>query len=312
MTAHDDEMLAAWLLERFGEDGEQAGLLDEDLVVGYVEDRLSPEEREAVEARLARDPEARAMLGLASSVEDPVRQVPAKRSAPRRAWGELAVVAAILLLGIGAILWSGGEDPTPPAPDATERLLAVADRLAEGAPDVFGDLRAAIESPTPIARPSVERGGITILLPRGTVISDQPTLRWKAVPGADSYRVQVSSETGTSVFETTTRETELEVGEPIEPGAYVVEVSAESSFGAARGSASFRRATPREQGKYDGAEFAIDIAVAPGDKSLLLAYFALSEGLYVEARRALERHRRDNPKDPRLARIEALLAPRDG
>ena len=57
--------------------------------------------------------------------------------------------------------------------------------------------------------PSVERGGIHILAPRGEVLSTSPVLRWKPATGATQYDVWIGPVNGSAVFETTVSEAKL-------------------------------------------------------------------------------------------------------
>lgn len=312
MTSHDDDMLAAWLLMRFGADGERAGLLDEDLLVGYIEDRLSAEERDAVEALLAQDAEARAMLDLRGESEDPLQQVPAPataRPAPRR-WAFAA--AAVLLLGLGVWMFGSGDREEPRSEDPATRLLALADRLGASDPATFATLRARIASGAPVDVPAVERGGIAVSMPRGVLVQASPTLRWQAARGATSYALQIAPEDGPPVYEATTRETSHAVAEALAPGRYVCEVEASLPFGTATGTAAFRVADRDERAAFLAAKAAIEETAAPEDLQLVLAYFALDQAFYAEALAALAAQRATHPDDPRLAALEALVAPLGG
>lgn len=307
MTRMDDPALAAWLVERYGVEGEQAGLLDEDLVVGYAEDRLSAEERAAVERLLARDPEARALLGL---TEPPPPAASAAAEA-RRTWVWPVAVAAAVLVALGAALWSpAGPEPLPG--DGEERLLVLADRLAAAEPARFGGLRNDIRAAAPIEHGGGDRGGVRIRAPHGLVLDGAPTLRWEAVPGAGPYTLRIAAEDGDPVYETTVAAgTQHALPTGLAPGAYVFEVRTQTPFGPASGSSTFRRADDRARAAYEQAIAAIDAVAPPEDRLLLRTYHLATRGWFAAAREALAAHRRRYPEDERAARAARMLGPRE-
>jgi tetratricopeptide (TPR) repeat protein len=100
--------------------------LDPEMLAAYIDNRLSPEQRAAVEAELARDPDAYAVLVASLKALDEVPelhalpQVPVPQ-APQRRWtiaaSVLAAAAAILLvvrLQTGLLPWSQDHVATDP------------------------------------------------------------------------------------------------------------------------------------------------------------------------------------------------------
>lgn len=300
MTGIDEQALAAWLIERFGGDGEQAGLIDEDLVVGYVEDRLAPEERAAVEGLLARDPEARALLGL---VPPPT---PFERTARRR-WVLPVAAAAALVLAIGAALWAGRDTTTPLPVDGDARLLVLAERLASSDPASFAGLRARIASPSPLDLPATARGGVRVRMPRGVLLDGVPDAAWAPVAGATRYDVTVTTVDGTVVLEGTATEPRYAVGSSLASGDYVLEVRATTPFGEARGSSTFRCADEDLQEEHARAVATIEATAPPEDRLLLRAWHAIAQERFAEALAALERLRVSRPDDDRRAALETVL-----
>jgi hypothetical protein len=302
MTSKNDPALAAWLIDRFGVHGEGAGLLDEDLVVGYAEGRLSEEERAAVEGLLARDPEARDVLGLA-------RAGARDRTQGRRRWALPLAAAAVLLVAFGAALWldRAPEDALPA--DGAARLLVLADRLTASHPRAFEGLRARIEASDPVELPPLERGGVRVLAPRGEVLGGSPLLRWEPVPGATGYAVRIAPADGQPVFESKSVEAQLRLPTALPAGAYVLEVTARTAFGTATGSSPFRRGGEAARREHARAVAAIEAAAPPEDRALLVVYYAVARERFAEAAAALGRHRSAHPDDPRISRAARVLGP---
>src|SRR5689334_918268 len=105
----------------------KAGMsIDPELLAAYIDRRLSPEQRAAVEAQLAEDPDAYALLVATLNAQDALSVSEQTGSRPRR-WrlvgGVLAAAAAIALLAwtMPAILGGLRGDRIDPA---FERLVA--------------------------------------------------------------------------------------------------------------------------------------------------------------------------------------------
>ena len=299
MTGLHDHSLAEWLIERFGDEGEQAGLLDEDLVVGYAEGRLDEAERDAVEALLARDPEAREMLGLvppAAAVVAP----PARRRPRMLVWA----AAAAVLCALGLTWWnSRTQTDIPPA----DRLLAYAERLAEEDAGTFAGLPARLRSDAPLALPPKERGALRVLMPQGELLDDTVEVRWTAVAGATRYEVEVATEEGGVVDRAATTERRHAVS--LSPGRYLARIRTTTPFGQAEGATHFQVADAARRAAHARAVEVIESVAPASERQLLRAWYSLEAGRFENAAQALAAHRAAYPDDPRSARVAALLEP---
>ncbi|MCB9545526.1 MAG: hypothetical protein H6706_06540 [Myxococcales bacterium] len=154
-----------------GDDADEP--LDDGLLLAWRAGRLAPEAVEAVEARLARDPEARALAAaLATWPPEAVLQR-ARAALPGQArpvaW--LALAAGLLLAAFGAWVFLARDVAPGPAYTAGPLQGGVRTLMAEDAPDtgVFlptSALRVVLTPATPGAPPPVavyaDRGGPTL------------------------------------------------------------------------------------------------------------------------------------------------------
>ena len=194
-----------------------------DDVAAYVEDRLDPEERGALEERMAGDPTLR------QEVEDlRALGVQMLRSRPAATWRQpfaLAGLAAAAAVAAVAF-WLGTPRERRPVENGSRSSLAAAplvtlkdgdlrvalssDGVVSGLPAVDPELRDAIAGalrgalPAPQGLEALRSGPLTLLggpggatplapeRPVGTrVASDRPGFRWSAHPDARSYEVSV-------------------------------------------------------------------------------------------------------------------------
>ncbi len=292
---------------------EREGTIDADLLAGYAEGRLGAEERDAVEARLVHDEDARALLlelrdALPAGGADaaPVAVAPHVRRWP------LVAVAAVVILAVG-VLWvfGSGEDPEPSR--GLGRLLAAADALAAEHPERFGDLRAGIEAEGASVSIPVERGSLVVLLPRGEVLSTRPVLQWSAIAGAERYELRVATEAGEDArtyTATTTRFALPDDGPPLTPGGrYLLEVRAQGVFGATEATGMFRVADLIAREDAEGAVEAIHAAAQGMERDLLLAFYALANERYSRAVELLGRLEAADPDHEGVRRLRARLGP---
>lgn len=249
-------------------------------VAALRDGRLPAQEHRLLVAHLSACADCRAWVGAVEAA-DPgagVGAAPPARGAWLTSWRTLAA-AALALVAIGAGLFGlnrGAGAPTP-----RERALAAASAagVALLSETERGDLR-----------PTLERGGLTLLTPRGTVLGARPLVSWTAVPGATATRVTVRDAQGALRLDQCAEGASLSWPAGVDdlpPGTYVARVRVTSPAGEVQGSVAFRVQSPAEAAAYQDALGRID-ARAPQDlRALLKAHAALREGLEGEGRRWL-------------------------
>jgi hypothetical protein len=282
-------------------DGDERPELDENLLAAYAEGRLSGERRALVEARLANDPDARALVAaLAGDAEVAAAAEAARPARPLLARPWTLGAAAVVLLGVGFAIWSA-------RPGEEETLEQAAARLAAEQPDLLRGFRPLDEAELAALRLPALRGGVVVHRPRGTSIEDRPRIEWEHVPGAASYRVAVYGADGRTLWARTTDRQSMPWPDELpalEGVAHTVEVVADAALGRAEGRASFRVARPAERRRWDEVSSYVRLR-APRHADALLAHLALRDGLLLEAERAAVAHAVAHPRD---AGARALLA----
>ncbi len=273
------EELAAWLLLRFGAASESAGGLDEDLIVGYVEDRLTDEEKQLVEAQLARDPEARALLGLDLACSPVATAGAALR-------GARIAAAAIVLLAVGVGIFLATREDA--APSTRAQLTALATELAYG-PLTDEELAA---------RESTERGTLVLRGPSHGVLDGRPIFRWKPVAGVDRYHLAVLDDQARVVFETDATETKAgPMEQPLGTGDYVWEVTASGPLGALSARRAFWVPSISQRVLFRTMRDKIRNRASAWLADLAEAHLALRHELFAEALGPAQRFLDANPDD---------------
>jgi hypothetical protein len=187
--------------------------------------------------------------------------------------------AAVLLVAVGAATFALSRGPTRDGA-----------ALASAADEAGIRLLTAVEMRE---RPlGVERGGLTVLAPRGAVPGGRPEVRFTPVPGATRVRVRVRDEDGVVRAEGESSGERFawpEDAPPLPPGSRAVAlVVAETPTGDVEGSAAFSVLADARRVAYErDLERA---ARAPSSlRSLLSAHAAAGRSLWSEALRALDR-----------------------
>lgn len=312
-----------------------------DDLAAYVEDRLSPEERAALEERLAADPALRQEVEDLRELRDQMRR--SRPAATRRRPFVLAGLAAAAAVA-GVALWlrppaatRPGVDPgrpsQSPAPivtlnDGDARVALSRDGAISGLPSmdpgmrdaIAGALRGVLPAPQGLdpLRPGPRAllgapGGATSFAPEtplGTrVSSDRPMFRWSPHPEARSYEVSVFDEdlqkrAGSGPITATdwTPERPLPRGH-----TYLWQVAAVTAYGRLTAPAP-----PAAEARFEVVDPAVLAEVerrrVAAPRSRLVATVILVQaGLLDDADAELRALAADNPGSPQVARLfEAL------
>jgi hypothetical protein len=238
---------------------------------------------------------------------DPQKTATRKWSPGRRWWRMGLVLAASVLMGVGALGWwyavpahtfADGETQIFVYRDGRVRGLPEASRQAqEEAVALLSSKDVAIATsldPLKLRGPA-ERG--VLLSPTATALVDaRPTFSWRDIPGARSYRVELfasgseENQGGVTTLTTWTPEEELERG-----GAYTWRVVAVTATGA--------QVSPPLEAPPGGfvildADSAKRISEAEqrlGSSRVLRLVLYLRYGMLDHAEKLLEQLRRENP-----------------
>ncbi len=284
--------------------------LDDNLLISYVESRLTDEERDVVEERLVHDAEARTLVRALRSAL-PATEA-ASSVAPRRLpLAPLAIAASVLVaVGVLWVLWGRDE---PPPPESFASLLAAADRLAADDGERFGGLRAAITASGPAVRATVDRGGLRVLAPHGESLTARPEIRWVRVAGASRYEIRIATESGEDVRTFSADHSPMAWpadAEPLTDGTrYLLEVRTRGPFGEHTTTSMFRIADATARADHAAARAAIESRTSGDERTLLLAFHAASRERYAVALEGLTELEAHMPDDARVKRLRALLAP---
>ena len=162
--------------------------IDDNLIAAYAEGRLTGARRARMEAHLATDPEARALVAalvIDREADDgyrPEEASPTPPAAPREeaAWSRWLpfAAAATVLLAVGAAVLTRPADTT--ALDTTARMVAAAEDLGARRPDLFRGFRPVDVAALPRRAPTELRGGILVTAPRERTILGRPGERRRA------------------------------------------------------------------------------------------------------------------------------------
>lgn len=258
----------------------------DDLVAGLIAGTLLDDERQSAVDVLAEHPELRRLLaGVDRALESEGRR--RNRVVP---WGRLAAAAAVLVVALASYFALR----TRNAPESTDAWLAGAAASLRGeSPAIFEDFEPLGPAERAERRPSIERGGLVLQAPRRAVLDGRPTFRWKAPPGATTFRVTAIDAEGRTLL------TARAEGSPwpwpsdaaeVVPGTQVVwKVEADVPGQRLVGSQIFRRPTKADEARYrDGLARIPLLAPSEETASLLAAHWALRSGLLHEAAQLLE------------------------
>ncbi|MDJ0976587.1 MAG: hypothetical protein QNJ98_19175 [Planctomycetota bacterium] len=295
----DSDALGTWLIRRLEDVGGETAP-DPDLVVAYAEGRLSGEERDIVEARLAESDAGRALLEAlmdAGAVEARVPRAPARGRLLKLA---VLSAAAILLVAVGIKASGILERKAEVVPSGT--LLASAFDAARTAdPDLFESLRPLSSDELAAAGPGPERGGMKLWEP-AFVVTAPGAFRWEAVEGATTYLLKVSDEQGQEIY--TARSLEPVHGWPpdalrVNAGqVYLWEVETRTQEGnTVKGRKTFTVAGPEVYRPYRKGLELLQAKANPRIAKLAEAHLAIRYELWVQARLSAQAHVRNHPGD---------------
>ena len=306
-------------LQAAGPDAELGAPYD-DLVAGLVSGTLLDDERERALELLGEHPELRTLLGevdaavaedaatdIASPADDTAADAHVHTRRGRR-FPAIAAVAAAALLAVG--LWALLGDRTSDDPSAYARLEASARALATETPDVFEGFTPLSEEALRERPSETQRGGLTLLAPRGAILDGTPTMHWQGGPEGVRYRVTVRDDEGALALDTTTDASPLAWPEGVAPltgGArYVVRVQAVDTATLLYGARSFATLDVETKARYERGLSLIDARGGP-DAEVLAAHWAISFELFAQAGERLDRIADEGDADESLAATRAWL-----
>lgn len=300
MTAdHVDNPHADGRRPPFGENGDGNGRCpDADLLAGMVDGRLLPSEREQVERHVDACEACRRVVAAVVREREGVAPLRAPRKHRRNVLIAVSAAAIVVALG-GFITWRVLHEPP------TERtVLAAAFRsLQQQQPKLFEGVAPLTDAALDAPSAAVLRGGVTLRHPVGRVLDLRPPVRWNDVAGIHTWEVVMSSDDLRELWRGTTDASPLEfpADQPeLESGrTYMVRLEGRGPAGPIDIAGAFEVATAAAREAFQAARAAIGEHVDEDVRQLVLAQFALSQGLLHRAEAAARRHCRAHP-DSRL------------
>ncbi len=285
------ESFALWLA--LSKPGSAAEICpDENLLAGFVNGRLSVEERELVVRHLASCHVCRGVVRIVAG--EPREASRRDRLVERllRSRVSLGLAAALLLLAaVFAIFVEKSGSSRSQHPDTQALLMASAAKLAEAAPDLFGEFEVLTREERLTGGSSVRRSlDVGLLHPAGKVLVIRPTFVWEPVAGASRYELVLSTNAGSHLWRVETEAPPLEYPsghEPLSSGAsYLWEVKCEGVLGAVRTARVFEVVDDEARGSFARAVSRIHEIVPSGVRDLFLAQFAVRLQYFQEAEQA--------------------------
>ncbi|HLQ37500.1 MAG TPA: zf-HC2 domain-containing protein [Planctomycetota bacterium] len=271
---------------------------DPNQLAGFVEGRLSAQERSTVEAHLGTcDRCAEVVAALAGEDADARPVVCSSRK-----WQFLGVVAAAALIAaLGLWWWLPGGTPTV----TIELLAQTASRLAAARPDLLADLRPLRAEELADPGSGAVRGDLAITAPAGKLLATQPDFDWPGEPSVQQWTLVVSAADANELWR---------VQVPAPPvtfpadkpqlswgTSYLCAVEGESAQGMVRSSRAFAVASAAEVLAFRQACEAIKSGAAPAQGGLLQAHLAVRRGFWGEAERLLRVERAREPAERLVA-----------
>ncbi len=253
--------------------------LDANDVARYAAGRPDDEVRAAIEARMGTE-DARVAGVVAAAA--------AARDRPTIRWRPLLAIAASLAVVLGGWLLLAGRTSQHLTDEDLGRAFAA---LAEAEPEAFGDLAPLLTLTTEPGGASTRRGGLEVMEPAGTLLELRPALRWEAVRGAETYKVEVVSDEGEAVLAVASADAQLSwpaEAPPLEAGStYLLRVSTAAAGIRVEASRAFRVAGLAERTRYERLLAAIDRTVPAELRAVVRAQVALGFDIVSEAERHL-------------------------
>jgi hypothetical protein len=291
----EDRVLETFFRRATLEGGELGPCPDPSVLAGLAEDRLLPEERQAVEEHVAICPKCLEVVGvLVRQARPPVARKPA------RVWFLLAAACVIAVLALGIVLVGKGSLPEETDTDAV--LVAAAEDLARTRPDLFTGFRPLDREERLAARSPVQRGGGPVpLLPVNTVLKTRPVFTWEGIAPAEKVEVSLLRAGRGTLWKRAARGTELAYPDDVaalEAGVrYVWKISCSGVLGREEARRAFRVASLTDRRTFQEAVRIIDEEVPVETRLLLRAHLAIRRGFLAEAERAGWAHLRADPGD---------------
>lgn len=299
MTREDDAV-AGHLVRRLAPAGGagDAGCPDDNTLSAFLEARLEPHQRTALERHLAACAPCQAVVAEALVLR---RGIPAPQEAaearkmtwPRRPLPYAA--AALLVVGLGIAGWLV-IDVRKGRLDDEEALAVAASFQRTEHPDLLAGFEPLLKDERASIAPTRLRGPLAVLRPAETLLGMRPEVTWVAGPGATGYEVVLRVEGGPVVWRETVGLVTSAAFPPaaadlVPGGTYVVRVETRGPLGR---SEATRRFTVADEGAR--ARFAKGLAVLESNP-LLSAHFAIRHGFLLEAERMLDERLEEQPDD---------------
>jgi hypothetical protein len=212
----------------------------------------------------------------------------------------LATAAALVL----AILLPRTHEPE----DASSVVAA----LKSGAPGQFADFRWLSDSElSEIVAPAL-RGGVTLLVPQGTLLDRRPDFRWRPVAGITEWTSVLRSPQGDRTWGipggATLSSLPAEAADLEDATEYAWILRGDGPLGRVESERRFRIASPAERDAYARARASAHRLVSPRWESVVVATWALRHGLVLEALHVLDAAPSDS--DPQTSALRARLRER--
>jgi hypothetical protein len=299
MTREDDAV-AGHLVRRLAPAGGagDGDCPDDNTLSAFLEARLAPHQRTALERHLAACTPCQAVVAEALALRQGTPAPQEAAEARKLTWSRRPLsyaAAALLVVGLGLAGWLVSnirEDRLDPE----EALVVAAGVKRTEHPDLLADFQPLSKDERASIAPTRLRGPLAVLRPAETLLGMRPEVTWVAGPGATGYEVVLSAEGGPVVWRETvglvTSAAFPSAAADLAPGGkYVVRVETRGPLGR---SEATRRFTVADDGAR--ARFTKGLAVLASNP-LLSAHFAIRRGFLLEAERMLDARLEEQPDD---------------
>jgi len=266
--------------------------LDDNELTAWIEARMQDAERDRIEEHLANCPDCRSRAG--ALVRDR-REGTHKMVRAASGVGEWLAVhrkpvltVVFLAMVVGVLLLARMRPDAGPFTD--QALLARVEALAEEYPTLFEGFEPLARAERLGVEREVFRGGITLLGPTRTILSEEPCFEFLPVHGAAGYRISLY-QGGRRLW---SRECEASpcpypaAAPGLQPAArYMWELEALGLPGDSVGSRAFRKADIREGEAFNETAAILGRLRPDPLGEILLAHWAIRHDLYLSAGKGL-------------------------